>query len=126
MTHDLSYAPGTQRPTGGSLVLEGADGVARKYELRASGSPADVQAGGYYRGWRDGLGPGIYCGPEVLEIDDYDTTPGAEQTGPPHVPVRHRLGPTEFPMHMVGPDGGAGMAHFEHSIRGVYRPYGLG
>ena len=29
-------------------------------------------------------------------------------------------------MHMVGPDGAAGMAHFEHSIRGDYRPYGLG
>ena len=27
---------------------------------------------------------------------------------------------------MVGPDGAAGMAHFEHSIRGEYRPYGLG
>jgi hypothetical protein len=29
-------------------------------------------------------------------------------------------------MHMVGPDGAAGMAHFEHSIRGEYRPDGLG
>ena len=125
-THELTYRPGTQWPTGGTIVLDGDDGVARKYELRLAGTPADVQAGGYYRGWRDGLGPGIYRGPEVQEIDDYDVTPGGWQTGPPHVPVRHRLGPTEFPMHMVGPDGTAGMAHFEHSIRGEYRPYGLG
>ena len=126
MSHELTYLPGTQWPTGGSIVLDGEDGVVRKYELRLAGTPADVQAGGYYRGWRDGLGPGIYRGPEVQEIDDYDVTPGGRQTGPPHVPVRHRLGPTEFPMHMVGPDGAAGMAHFEHSIRGEYRPYGLG
>ena len=27
---------------------------------------------------------------------------------------------------MIGPDGGQGMAHFEHQHRGRYEPYGLG
>lgn len=94
-------------------------------ELQASGSPADVQAGGYYRGWKDGLSARIYQGSETLEYDDYDTTPGDEPTGPPHVPVRHRLSPTEYPMHIAGPDGATGMAHVEHSIHGAYRPYGF-
>lgn len=125
MTHALEYLPGTKRPVGGSFELLDGDGVARKYELRASGSPADVQAGGYYRGWRDGGGPGVYRGAEVIETEDYDTTPGGETTGPPHVPVKYRFGPTEHPMHMVGPDGVAGMAHVEHTIRGTYRPYGF-
>ena len=97
MSHELTYLPGTQWPTGGTIVLDGEDGVARKYELRLAGTPADVQAGGYYRGWRDGLGPGVYRGAEVQEIDDYDVTPGGERTGPPHVPVRHRLGPHRVP-----------------------------
>lgn len=123
--HDLKYHPGTQRPIGGTLVLEDEHGVSRTYEMRASGSPADAQGGGYYRGWRDGLGPGVYRGPEVIEYDDYDITPGPELTGPPHVPVRHRLGPTEYPMHLTGPGGAVGMAHFEHHIRGTYRPYGF-
>jgi hypothetical protein len=46
MSHELTYRPGTQWPTGGTLVLDAADGVARKYELRLAGTPADVQAGG--------------------------------------------------------------------------------
>lgn len=125
MTHALEYLPGTRRPVGGSITLLDAAGVERTYELRASGSPADVQAGGYYRGWSDGYGPGIYRGAEVVETDDYPTAPGGETTGPPHVPVAHRLGPTEHPMHMVGPDGAPGMAHLEHTLRGSYRPYGF-
>ena len=123
--HALEYQPGTKRPVGGSWTLVDAEGVAREYTLRASGPPADVQAGGYYRGWRDGLGPGIYRGAEVVETDDYDITQGGAATGPPHVPVEHRFGPTEHPMHLVGPDGGAGMAHLEHTVRG-YKPYGFG
>lgn len=125
MTHRLEHLPGTHRATGGSIELTDADGVVRKYDLRASGSPADVQAGGYYRGWKDGLGPGIYRGAEVIETDDYDTTPCHARTGPPHVPEQYRLGPTEHPMHMVGPDGAPGMAHLEYTIRAPYRPYGF-
>lgn len=125
MTHRLEHLPGTHRAVGGSLSLTDADGVTRDYDLRASGSPADVQAGGYYRGWTDGLGPGIYRGAEVIETDDYDTTPCNGTTGPPHVPERYRLGPTEHPMHMVGPDGAPGMAHLEYTIRPPYKPYGF-
>ena len=78
MTHDLTYAPGTQRPTGSSLVLEGADGVARKYGLRAAGSPADVQAAAAPRLARR-AGSGIYPRPGCWKW----TT-----TTPPRVPSR--------------------------------------
>jgi hypothetical protein len=123
--HSLRYHPGTERPVGGTLTVDGADGVERTYTLRASGTPADVQGGGYYRGWSDGYGPGVYRGADVIETDDYSCDPDGERSGPPHVPVKHRLGPTEFPMHLEAADGSTGMAHFEHSIRGAYRPYGF-
>lgn len=123
--HALRYHPGSEWPTGGTLVLTCADGVERSYELELAGTPADVQAGGYYRGWSDGYGPGVYRGAEITETDDYPADPDGERSGPPHVPVKHRLGPTEFPMRMTAADGGTGMAHFEHSIRGAYRPYGF-
>jgi hypothetical protein len=123
--HALVYHPGTRRPRGGVLELDGADGVTRRYELQASGSPADVQAAGYYGGWRDGLGSGVYRGAEVLECDTYETAPGAGESGPPHVDVTRRLGPTEFPMRMTGPGGATGMAHFEHTISGPYPRYGF-
>ena len=47
----------------------------------------------------------------------------AARTGPDHVPVRKRLGPTEYPCDMKGPDGAAGMAHVEHHVFGAYEPY---
>ena len=125
MRHELEYLAGTTRPTGGSIELDGEDGVTRQYTLKLVGTPADVQAGGYYRGWRDNLGPGIYRGADVLEHDSYDVSPGGDVTGPPHVPVKHRLGPTEYPMHMTGPGGAEGMAHFEHTMNGPYPRYGF-
>ncbi len=123
--HALDYLPGTRRPAGGTIELDGADGVTRRYTLRLAGTPADVQGAGYYRGWRDGLGAGIYRGADVLEHGSYDVSPGATTSGPPHVPLPHRLGPTEYPMAMIGPDGATGMAHFEHTLSGPYPRYGF-
>lgn len=125
MRHQLEYLEGTDRPTGGTIELDGADGETRKYSLELVGTPADVQAGGYYRGWRDNLGPGIYRGAAVIEHDSYDVSPGSERTGPPHVPQKHRFGPTEYPMRMVEANGAEGMAHFEHTMNGPYPRYGF-
>ncbi|MGD9603864.1 MAG: hypothetical protein AB7O21_00885 [Gammaproteobacteria bacterium] len=123
--HTLAYAPGTKRPTGGTLELVGEDGETRRYELSLAGTPADVQGGGYYQGWRDHLGAGIYRGAETLEWDDYDTAPAEVPSGPPHVPITRRLGPTEYPMRMVAANGAAGMAHFEHTVSRAYPRYGF-
>ena len=124
--HALDYLPGTKRPTGGTLELDGEDGVTRKYTLASAGTPADVQACGYYRGWHDGQSAGIWRGAEHLEHDAYDAKPGDDPTGPPHVAAKRRLGPTEFPMIMTGPGGAQGMAHFEHTLSGAYPRYGFG
>lgn len=124
MTHALEYEPGTVWPVGGSFELVDVEGVSRRYELRASGPPADVQGLGYYRGWQDGLSSGIYRGPETVEHDVYEIA-REDKSGPPHVPVKRRLGPTEFPCFVTGPDGGQGMAHVEHHIYGPYDPYGF-
>lgn len=124
LRHDLRYLPGTTRPTGGTLELDGDDGLTRRYALTLAGTPADVQGAGYYRGWRDGHSAGLYRGAEHFEHDCYDTTPGEVLTGPPHVPIAQRLGPTEFPMRIVGASG-EGMAHFEHTLSGPYPRYGF-
>jgi hypothetical protein len=110
---------------GGTFELIGEDGEVRRYELEASGSPADVQGIGYYRGWHDGYSAGMYRGPEAIEHDVYDTKPGDGATGPPHVPERKRLGPTEYPCFLTGPNGAKGMAHLEHHLFGPYEPYGF-
>ena len=125
MRHELQYLKGTDRPIGGTVELDGEDGKTREYQLELVGTPADVQAGGYYGGWSDNLGPGVYRGAEVIEYDEYDVSPGSDRTGPPHVPIKHRFGPTEYPMHMIGPGGTEGMAHFEHTMNGPYPRYGF-
>jgi hypothetical protein len=60
--HGIEYLPGTRRPAGGWLEVDGDDGETRRYDLRAAGSPADVQGLGYYSGWHDGGSAGIYRG----------------------------------------------------------------
>jgi hypothetical protein len=124
--HALEYLPGTRRVARGTLELDGEDGVTRRYALELAGTPADVQGGGYYGGWRDGGSAGIWRGATHLEFDSYDATPGAGESGPPHLPPARRLGPTEHPMRMTGPGGASGMAHFEHTISGAYPRYGFG
>jgi len=84
-----------------------------------------VHGFGYYSGWHDGRGPGNYRGLEVLEHDEYSCEPGDVPSGPEHVKPEKRMGPTEYPMHMVGPGGSTGMAHLEHHIFGRYQPYGF-
>lgn len=125
MQHELEYINNSCWPSGGQIRLKGEDGETRNYQLELAGTPADVQGGGYYRGWRDGLGPGIFRGIEVMEHDCYSVTPANTPSGPAHIAIADRLGPTEFPMRLRGPDGNQGMAHFEHTISGPYARYGF-
>ena len=73
----------------------------------------------------DGRSLGTYRGPFTVETDVYSSEAGDVPSGPPHVKPERRMGPTEYPMHLVGPDGGRGMAHLEHHIFGPYEPYGF-
>lgn len=123
VSHALEYHAGTKRPLGGSFRLFGEDGIERSYSLRATGLAADVQGLGYYGGWRDGHSAGVYRGPELTESDVYGNDPVEDPTGPAHVPRERRLGPTEHPSFLTGPDGAQGMAHLEHSVFGAYAPY---
>jgi hypothetical protein len=124
--HALEYHPGTRYVTGGSFGLLDEQGSWRDYRLEPAGTPADVQGFGYYGGWHDGGSPGVWRGVgPVVEHDSYPVGPEHGRSGPPHLPPDRRLGPTEFPCVVTGPDGERGMAHFEHHILGPYRPYGF-
>jgi hypothetical protein len=122
--HQVTYEPGTRFVTGGGFALCDEHGEWREYRLEEPGTPADVQGLGYYGGWHDGGSAGVYRGegPHV-ESDRYPMA--ARPQGPPRVPEQRRIGPTEFPFTIVGPDGARGMAHFEHHVMGRYEPYGF-
>jgi hypothetical protein len=122
--HEITYEPGTRYVTGGSFALRDEHDEWREYRLEQPGTPADVQGLGYYGGWHDGGSAGVYrgAGPHV-ESDRYPVA--AVPAGPPHVPAQRRLGPTEFPFAITGPEDARGMAQFEHHVMGRYDRYGF-
>lgn len=125
--HQLEYAPGTKNVTGGKLQVRDQSGRWREYTLKAAGTPADVQGLGYYGGWNDGASAGVYRGAgPVVEVDRYPSAAHLGRTGLSRLAENKRMGPTEFPCFIEGPDGEKGMAHFEHHVFGKYRPYGFG
>ncbi|GGC77252.1 hypothetical protein [Chelatococcus reniformis] len=126
LRHKLDYAPGTKNVVGGTFELCDEHGRWRAYRIEAAGTPADVQGLGYYGGWRDGGSAGVYRGAgPVVETDRYPSAAHLGKTGLLSLPESKRLGPTEFPCVMTGPDGETGMVHFEQHVFGAYRPYGF-
>lgn len=124
--HNIEYVPGTRNPGAGSFRLTDDVGTVREYRFEVTGMPADMQGCGYYGGWHDGGNAGCYRGVgPVVETDRYSVGPEIDTSGPDHVPQKKRLGPTEFAVNLVGPEGVRGMAHFEHTVMGTYRPYGF-
>ena len=124
--HHLEYAPGTKNVVGGTFALLDLTGTWREYRIDAAGTPADVQGLGYYGGWRDGGSAGVYRGVgPIVEVDRYPSASALGKTGLLSLPEAKRLGPTEFPCFLVGPDGARGMAHVEQHVLGHYKPYGF-
>jgi hypothetical protein len=124
--HRLQHAPGTKNVIGGTFELCDEEGRWREYHLRAAGTPADVQGLGYYGGWRDGGSAGIYRGVgPIIETDRYPSSAELGKTGLLSLPEEKRLGPTEFPCFLTGPDGETGMVHFEQHVFGRFKPYGF-
>src|SRR5262249_59863773 len=92
----------------------------------ASISSAPPARRGYYGGWRDGTSAGVYRGVgPIVETDRYPSSAAGGKTGLLSLPEEKRLGPTEFPCFLTGPDGESGMVHFEHHVFGLYGPYGF-
>jgi hypothetical protein len=76
--------------------------------------------------WRDGGSAGLYRGVgPIVETDRYPSAAHLGRTGLPSIPQGRRLGPTEFPCLMTGPDGEKGMVHLEHHVFGRCKPYGF-
>lgn len=71
--HELDFYPGGKRLRSGRLHLTDADGVDRRYELTDLGW-VYCQGGGYFGGFDDGLGQGVYRGEEHIEGEVWDVS----------------------------------------------------
>jgi len=69
--HDIDYYDGGRRLRSGSFRLTDIEGVQRDYRLQDLGW-VYCQGGGYFGGFTDGLGQGVYRGPLHIEGEVWD------------------------------------------------------
>ena len=122
VTHDLEFYPGTARLRGGSVALTDARGIRREFTIEDMGW-VYCQGGGYFGGFKDRLGQGVYRGEYHEEGETWDCSDpvkiiedGEELdfgTVLAESFVRLRMGDT------------VGLAHFECAAVGPYPRYGL-
>jgi hypothetical protein len=109
--HQLEFYDGGRRLRSGSFRLTDADGVERRYDIQDLGWVYS-QGGGYFGGYDDGLGQGVYRGDLHIEGEVWDVshpTRIVEQTGEAFE-FDHAW--AESFVRLDGP-GGTGLSHFE-------------
>lgn len=70
----LSLVPGHRRMREGTLVLERPDGGLDRFRFVPTGTPVYLQGGGYWQGFDDGLGRGVYRGDDHGEGEVWDVS----------------------------------------------------
>ena len=71
--HDLRFYPGGRRLRSGMFQLTDAEGAVRRYEVTDLGW-VYTQGGGYFGGFNDGLGQGVYRGDHHVEGEVWDVS----------------------------------------------------
>jgi hypothetical protein len=109
--HDLRFYDGGRRLRGGTFQLTDAEGTVRRYEVTDLGW-VYPQGGGYFGGFDDGLGQGVYRGDYHAEGEVWDVSHPTE--------IVDEAGKTfEFDhawaqnFTRLTSDGATGLAHFE-------------
>jgi hypothetical protein len=70
---DLDFYDGGRRIRSGTFRLTDSDGAQRQYELHDLGW-VYCQGGGYFGGFNDGLGQGVYRGDDHVEGEVWDVS----------------------------------------------------
>jgi hypothetical protein len=79
--HDLRFYDGDRRVQSGSFRLTDVEGTVREYTFRDLGW-VYCQGGGYFGGFDDGLGQGIYRGESHIEGEVWDVSHPTTVVGP--------------------------------------------
>ena len=78
----LHLVPGHRRLRTGSLSLLRPDGGADRFRFTVVGGPVYLQGGGYWQGFDDGLGRGVYRGEDHGEGEVWDVSSPSEVRDP--------------------------------------------
>lgn len=71
---DLALVPGHRRMRAATVALRRPDGGVDRFAVRTIGSPVYLQGGGYWQGFADGLGRGVYRGEDHGEGEVWDVS----------------------------------------------------
>ncbi len=109
--HELQFYEGGRRLRGGSFRLTDADGGRHEYTVEDLGW-VYCQGGGYFGGFDDGLGQGVYRGDYHVEGEVWDVSHPTEVVGADGVAFEFDHAWAENFTRLTS-DGAHGLAHFE-------------
>ncbi|HET9078446.1 MAG TPA: hypothetical protein VFN68_16035 [Acidimicrobiales bacterium] len=117
--HDLEFyeAGGGRRVRRGAFTLVDAEGRSWPYRFEDLGW-VYCQGGGYFGGFDDGLGQGVYRGDYHCEGEVWDVSHPTAVVGPDGREFEFDAAWAESFVRLTGPDGRTGLAHFECVVIG--------
>jgi hypothetical protein len=68
------FVGGERRLDRAQVALTRYDGKVERFAMKTVSHPLYMQGGGYWGGWKDGLGRGVYRGEEIVECDVWDVS----------------------------------------------------
>jgi hypothetical protein len=109
--HDLRFYEGGRRLQGGHLALTDAEGTTRSYEIEDLGW-VYCQGGGYFGGFDDGLGQGVFRGDYHEEGEVWDVSHPTQIVREDGSVFEHDHDWAES-FTLLRSDGRTGLAHYE-------------
>lgn len=120
--HELEFVPGTRRLLRGTVSLRRPDGAWERFLAEVITDPVYLEGGGYWQGFDDHLGRGIYRGDEHHEGEVWDVSqPGRLVDPAGRVKARADAWAENFG-RFTNRDNPAetGIGHFECVVSGPY------
>jgi hypothetical protein len=74
IAHELSFVGTERRLASGRVSLRRPDGGEERFGIETISHPVYLQGGGYWAGWDDGLGRGVYRGEAIDEGETWDVS----------------------------------------------------
>jgi len=108
---DLTFYDGGRRMSGGTFALTDAAGRTNEYVIEDLGW-VYCQGGGYFGGWDDGLGQGVYRGNDYFEGETWDVSHPTTIVDAEGKEIEFDHDWAESFVRLTGP-GGTGAAHYE-------------
>ena len=115
--HHLEFYPGTGRVRSGSFELDDVEGQTRSYTFEDLGW-VYCQGGGYFGGFDDGLGQGVFRGEFHTEGEIWDVSHPTRIEDATGRQFEFDHAWAESFVRLTGPDGQPGLAHFECVVMG--------